>query len=190
MTRSHGRPKQERKLKSMNKPNINKKPWRGAVGLWTIAALAGALLLVTTGVASADYGRAVYQIEVTSNDGIGGGVWLWIALYQDGTGDYAGSDCAGGNNRYLRGEGARPDHGDVTSWYHIGPYTNPCSGETYPDAIVINGVALNGLGGFPTTITVPAAYGHYSSPGTRAFMTLPCPPVCTCGGSTQLQIAP
>jgi hypothetical protein len=37
--------------------------------------------------------------------------------------------------------------------------------------VTISGVVLNGLGGFPTTITVPAGYGHYS--GTLgSFLTL------------------
>src|SRR5206468_7756410 len=108
MTRSHGRPKQEKEIKTMNKPNINKKPWRGAVSLWAIAALAGALLAATSEVARADYGPAVYQIEFRSNDGIGGCVWLWIGLYDDGTGDYAGSVCVGGSNLYRSGLGAGP----------------------------------------------------------------------------------
>src|SRR6266581_3764805 len=92
----------------MNKLNINKKPLRGFVSLCAIAALAGALLATTAGVASADYGPgAVYQIELVAGDNgtswapvgsrgpgaTGGGIWLWIALYPDGTGDYSGSDC-------------------------------------------------------------------------------------------------
>ena len=79
----------------MNKPNIKKKPLRGLVSVCAIAALAGALLATTAGVASADYGPgALYQIELVAGDNgasflpvgqrgappQGGGIWLWIAL--------------------------------------------------------------------------------------------------------------
>src|SRR5207247_1370076 len=60
--------------------------------------------------AAADYGPgAVYQVEITVNEGgpQGGGIWLWLALYPNGTGDYAGSDCG-------HGHGAAADGGDVT----------------------------------------------------------------------------
>lgn len=117
---------------------------------------------------------AIYEIELSANVGSpqGGGVWLWIALYPNGEGDYAGSDCGHG------GAGATSDKGDVT-WHYAG--TNNTS-------VVINGVMLNGLGGFPTTITVPSKYGHYT--GTiGTYLTLPnfIPPFI---GSTQLQVAP
>ncbi len=86
----------------MNKRNIKKKPLRGLVSVSAIAALAAALLATTAGVASAGYGPgALYQIELVAGDngaslqlppgqgGIkgpqGGGIWLWIALYPDGT---------------------------------------------------------------------------------------------------------
>ncbi len=54
--------------------------------------------------------------------------------------------------------------------------------------VVISGVVLNGLGGFPATVTVPAAFGHYT--GTiGSFITLP--PFIPPGiGSSQLQVAP
>jgi hypothetical protein len=54
--------------------------------------------------------------------------------------------------------------------------------------VVISGVVLNGLGGFPATVTVPAAFGHYT--GTiGSFITLPpfIPPTI---GFSQLQVAP
>ena len=166
-------------MKIMNNQNINKKPLRGPIGLWAVAALACALLLTTAGVASADYGQgAVYQIALSANDSgpNGGGVWLWIALYPTdpnnptyGTGDYTGSDCG-------HGLGAVRDMGDVT--WQTGPN----------NTIVISGVVLNGLGGFPTTITVPAAYGHYSGTG-GAFLTLP-PFIPPDAGTSQLQVAP
>lgn len=54
--------------------------------------------------------------------------------------------------------------------------------------MTITGVVLNGLGGFPTTITVHATTGHYS--GTiGSYLTLPAfiPPFI---GTSQLQVAP
>jgi hypothetical protein len=122
--------------------------------------------------ASADYGQGtIYNIELSANAGgpQGGGVWLWIALNKDGTGDYAGSDCGHG------GGGAASDKGDVT-WSSTG------------GTLTISGVVLNGLGGFPTVIGVPAAFGHYT--GTiGSYLTLPAfiPPFV---GNTQLQVAP
>lgn len=118
------------------------------------------------------YGKtAVYQIELSANVSgrHGGGVWLWIELDSNHTGDYKGSDCGHG------GEGAAPDSGDVT-WTDSG------------GTLTITGVTLNGLGGFPTTITVPDTYGHYT--GTvGSYLTLPgfIPPFV---GNTQLQVAP
>jgi hypothetical protein len=54
--------------------------------------------------------------------------------------------------------------------------------------VVINGVVLNGLGGFPATVTVPAAYGHYT--GTLgSYITLP-PFIPANIGNSQLQVAP
>ena len=159
-------------MKIMNKPNTNNSALRGLIGLWAVAALACALLFTTPGVASADYGQgAVYQIALSANVSgpNGGGVWLWIALYPDGTGDYAGSDCG-------HGFGAVRDLGDVT--WQAGPN----------NTIVISGVVLNGLDGFLTTIVVPAAYGHYT--GTiGTFLTLP-PFIPPSAGTSQLQVAP
>ncbi|MFF1881986.1 hypothetical protein ACFVVC_11030 [Pseudarthrobacter sp. NPDC058196] len=121
--------------------------------------------------ASAYGNTAVYQIELSANVSghNGGGVWLWIELDQNGTGDYKGSDCG------HAGQGAAPDSGDVT-WTDTG------------GTLTITGVKLNGLGGFPTTITVPDTYGHYT--GTiGSYLTLPgfIPPFI---GNTQLQVAP
>ena len=115
---------------------------------------------------------AVYQVELSANASgpQGGGLWLWIGLYPNQEGDYAGSDCG-------HGEGATSDKGDV-SWQYTGANN---------DSVEINGVTLNGLGGFPTTITVLARYGHYS--GTiGTFLTLPAflPPFV---GKSQLQVA-
>ncbi|MEE9094949.1 hypothetical protein [Pseudarthrobacter phenanthrenivorans] len=142
-----------------------------ALALWaSLAAVAGGLSLAAP--ASAYGGNAaMYQIEISANISghDGGGVWLWIELDQNGTGDYKGSDCG------HAGQGAVADSGDV--WWTD-------NGTT----LTITGVALNGLGGFPTTITVPDTYGHYT--GTiGSYMTLPgfIPPFI---GNTQLQVAP
>jgi hypothetical protein len=115
----------------------------------------------------------VYQVELSANiPGVqGGGVWLWIGLNPNGTGDYSGSDCGHG------GAGATSDKGDVTWQY-----------SQDRQSVVISGVVLNGLDGFPTTITVPSTYGHYT--GTiGSYLTLPgfIPPFI---GTAQLQVAP
>ena len=117
---------------------------------------------------------SIFQIELSANiSGTqGGGVWLWIGLHPDGNGDYSGADCGHG------GAGAINDKGDAT-WKYTGLNN---------DSVVISGVILNGLAGFPTTITVPSKYGHYT--GTiGTFLTLPgfIPPFV---GNSQLQVAP
>lgn len=136
------------------------------------AALAGAGAVAAASPALADYGQgAAYQVELSANISgrAGGGVWLWIELNRSGTGDYSGSDCGHG------GQGAAPDSGSVT-WTFSG------------NQVVISGVVLNGLGGFPATITVPAADGHYT--GTvGSFITLP-PFIPPGAGTAQLQVAP
>lgn len=138
--------------------------------------------------AAADYGRgAVYQVELSSNlnvpgavpNGIpSGGVWLWFGLYGDHTVDYAGSDCG-------HGIGASSDKGDTT-WYY-----GDRDGTPNPDGdwVVIPGVILNGFGGFPSTVTVPRAYGHYTG-SVGAYMSLPLPPEVASQGFSQLQVAP
>ena len=133
-------------------------------------ALAAGGTVAATSPAWADYGQGgVYQIELSANVSgpQGGGVWLWIELNRNGTGDYQGSDCG-------HGLGAVSDSGNVT-WSVSG------------GQVVISGVVLNGLGG-PATVTVPATYGHYS--GTvGSFITLP--PFIPPGiGNAQLQVAP
>src|ERR1043166_6762475 len=117
---------------------------------------------------------SIYQVELSANiSGTqGGGLWLWIGLHPDGTGDYSGADCGHG------GAGAASDKGDAT-WHYTG--LNDAS-------IEIDGVVLVGLGGFVSTITVPSTYGHYT--GTiGSFITLPgfIPPGI---GFSQLQVAP
>jgi hypothetical protein len=139
----------------------------------TSAMLVGGGTLAAAVPAWADYGPgAVYQIELSANVAgpQGGGVWLWIELNRDGAGDYRGSDCG-------HGLGAVRDSGDV-SW------TLSPSG----DQVIITSVALNGLGGFPATVTVPAKTGHYT--GTvGTFITLPAF-IPAGAGFSQLQVAP
>jgi hypothetical protein len=137
-----------------------------------VIAAGAATLALPAASAFADYGNtAVHQIELSANiSGLhGGGVWLWIELSSNYTADYSGSDCGHG------GAGAASDTGSAT-WTQTG------------GSLVITGVVLNGLGGFPTTITVPAADGHYvGTIGT--YLTLPSfiPPSI---GNSQLEIAP
>ncbi|SRR6266568_4244536 len=137
------------------------------------ALLAGAGTLAAAAPALADYGPgAVYQVELSANVGgpQGGGVWLWFALNSDGTGDYEGSDCG-------HGLGSAHDSGDVT-W----------SIPQGSDQVIITGTTLNGLGGFPATVTVPVKTGHYT--GTvGSFITLPSF-IPAGAGNSQLQVAP
>ena len=139
-------------------------------------AAATATAAIAIAPASAGYGPgAVYQVEITVNEGgpAGGGIWLWLALYPDGTDDYAGSDCG-------HGHGAAADRGDVT-W------------TSANGTLTISGVVLNGfgpLGPVPVTITVPSQYGHYAY-SADAFTTIfsGLPPFIS-GGKGQVQIAP
>jgi hypothetical protein len=147
---------------------------RIATTVLTASALATSALAATAAPAAADYGNdAKYQIELSVNipGPHGGGVWLWYELDRDGGGDYQGSDCGHG------GEGAAHDSGDV-HWSY----------SADDSQIVIQGTVLNGLGGFPSTVTIPADLGHHV--GTdETFMTLP--PFIPSGiGNSQLQVAP
>jgi hypothetical protein len=152
--------------------------------LTSLAAVSAAATVVAVAAApaAADYGRgALYQVEITANEGgpNGGGIWLWIELTPttgsstSGTGDYAGSDCG-------HGHGAAPDRGDV-KW------------SASNGTLTITGVVLNGfgpLGPVPVTISVPSGYGHYAYP-TNAFTSIfaGLPPFLT-GGKAQVQVAP
>src|SRR6266550_3186304 len=105
------------------------KRWRTAAGILATAAIGLTLFAVGVTPAAADYGRgAMYQVEITVNEGgpAGGGIWLWLALYSNVTGDYAGSDCG-------HGHGAAADRGDVT-W------------TSANGMLTITGVVLNGFG--------------------------------------------
>lgn len=136
------------------------------------ATLAGGAAVAAAAPARADYGPgSVYNIELSANlaGPQGGGAWIWIQLQANGTGEYQGSDCGHGLAP------ASPDSGTVT-WSSSG-------GE-----LTISPVVLNGLGGFPATVTAPAAYGHYT--GTLgSFITLP-PFIPGTAGTSQLQVAP
>jgi hypothetical protein len=143
-----------------------------------VATLVGGVTLATAGPAWAYGNNQVYQVELSANISgpAGGGAWLWFGLSSDGTGDYHGSDCGHRNGP------AASDGGNVT-WQVVG------------NQVVISGVVLNGLPnpatgkpGFPATVTVPAAFGHYT--GTiGSFITLP-PFIPPNIGNSQLQVAP
>jgi len=124
-------------------------------------------------VGQAQGGGYLYNVELSANVGgnQGGGVWLWMGLQSGGDVDYAGADCGHG------GVGSTSDKGDAT-WQ----YTSAAH-----DSLEIDGVILNGLNGFPTTVKVPAAYGHYTG-AIGTFLTLPgfIPPNI---GRSNLQVA-
>jgi hypothetical protein len=138
-----------------------------------VPVLAGGLALATAGPAAAYGPTQVYSIHLSANipGKSGGGVWLWFGLNSGGSGDYTGADC-GHNNGH-----AVPDKGNVT-WTSDG--TN----------ITISGVILNGLGGFPATVTVPAATGHYVGTSVSSYITLPLPPPVLASGFSELTVAP
>lgn len=138
------------------------------------AAVAAAGVVGLAAPASADYGPTeVYQIELSVNipGPQGGGMWMWWGLSSDGTGDYHGSDCGHG------GVGATSDAGDV-HWHF----------STDGKQVIINETVLKGLDNYVTTVTIPAARGHYTGTDTT-FETLP--PFIPHGvGFAQLQVAP
>ena len=145
----------------------------------SVAAAAGCLAAALAGGAAtpalADYGTgAQYQVEISANN-VGGvpgdGVWLWIELNRDGSGDYTGSDCihtgpAGVN-------GAAREQGDV-QWSESG------------GQLTITGIGLVG-GQFPVTILVPDRYGHYVG-GSDSFIRDFA--LGQIGGTAQVQVAP
>jgi hypothetical protein len=180
----------------MNKINIKQHARRTSSALAIIGALTvGALFAVPK--AQADYGQgAVYQIALSASNSIpgvgGGGIWLWIALYNDPNhpGDYTGSDCVHGLGVPPH---AFPDNGDVTSWEYSSGTIYDCNNNVVYSGptIVIHGVILNGFEGYETTITIPDVYGHYTG-NLATFLTLPLPPDLACAGRSmsQLQVAP
>jgi hypothetical protein len=143
-----------------------------AAGLMCLAA---ALLAVAAPPALADYGPgAKYQVEISANN-VGGvpgdGVWLWIALNKDGTGDYTGSDCIHTGSGGLNGAGHQ--RGDVT-WTDSG------------GMLIISGVALVDAQ-FPVTVVVPDTYGHYVRASDSVIQGFALGPI---GGTAQVQVAP
>jgi hypothetical protein len=144
---------------------------RSVLALSTAGALAAGMAVSAAAPVAAEYGnQAVYQIEISANltGSTGYGAWLWIELDEDGTGDYAGSDC--GHTPGVEA-GAAPALGDVT-WTRSG------------DTLTISGVTLL-AGTVPVTITVPSAYGHYYYPDTLfPIFGVPIP------GWAQVQVAP
>ncbi|HZD67942.1 MAG TPA: hypothetical protein VFA45_03180 [Actinomycetes bacterium] len=137
--------------------------------------LAAALFAVAAPPALADYGTgAQYQVEISANN-VGGvpgdGVWLWIVLNKDGTGDYTGSDCIHTGSAGLNDAGT--EQGDVT-W-------------TAADGMLtITGVALvDGM--FPVTIVVPDTYGHYVRASDSVIQDFALGQI---GGTAQVQVAP
>jgi hypothetical protein len=150
---------------------------------WVIVAtVAAAAMLGAGGTAVAapsapPGGDAAYQVEISANVGgpNGGGSWYWLELDKDGSGIYAGSDCAHG----VRASGAR----GTLSWDQQG------------DQLVIHGVVYSGLPPFAyEPILVPAAYGHYVEtfadvlPTLTAFLTSVGADVSD--GLVQVQVAP
>jgi len=156
----------------MKMPRISVRS-RLAAAAAAVTLAGGGAALATASPAMAYGPTQVYSIHLSDNipGPNGGGIWLWFGLNSDGTGDYTGSDCGHHNGH------AVPDKGNVT-W------------TTDANQVVISGVALNGLGGFPATVTVPAATGHYL--GTfGTYITLPPFLQGLAGaGFAELQVAP
>jgi hypothetical protein len=143
------------------------------------AAGAGCLAAALTGAAAtpalADYGvGSQYQIEISANN-VGGvpgdGVWLWIELNSNGSGDYTGSDCIHTGPAGLNA--AAHERGDVT-WTDSG------------GTLTISGVGLIG-GQFPVTVVVPDRSGHYTGASDSFIQNFALGPI---GGSAQVQVAP
>jgi hypothetical protein len=159
-----------------------------AVALLVALALVGGLQLGRAKAAAADYGQgAAYQIEISANCvGPGScipsvvkgyGLWLWAELDADHTGDYEAADCGhAGPGGIPSTTGAFHDSGEV-SWAY----------SADGSMIVITGVAIFG-NTVPVTITVPAAYGHYS----RSFAQVLDIPALggALPGWAQVQVAP
>jgi len=160
--------------------------WRGAAVLLVAAALAGGILVRTSGTAHADYGPgAQYQIEISDNcvgpgsciPGVvkGFGIWFWAALYPDGTGDYQAADCGHfGPGNKPGDSGAAHDSGDVTWSYSNGGTT-----------ITIEGAEIFG-NLVPMTIVIPAPFGHYVMPTAQVITVTGFPPL---PGTAQIQVA-
>ena len=143
--------------------------------------MASGLILGSATSSFAAYGNgAQYQIEISDNcNGLqscqvaqGDGVWLWVELNANGTGDYKGADCVHGlpTPNGLT-SGAFHDSGDVT-WTSSG------------GVLTITGVTIIG-GRVPLTITVPSNDGHYQETAAQLFGSTFSVP-----GMAQVQVAP
>lgn len=146
-----------------------------------LSAAAGAGCLgaaLTVGAATpalADYGNsAQFQVEISANN-VGGvpgdGVWLWIELSSNGSGDYTGADCIHTGSAGLNGAGHQ--RGDVT-WTDSG------------GKLTISGVALVDAQ-FPVTVVVPDRYGHYVGASDSFIQNFA---LGSIGGTAQVQVAP
>jgi hypothetical protein len=156
--------------------------WRHTLAMGAAGVLAGVLLLSSTGIARADYGKgAVYQIEISGNcngpttciPGFvqGYGVWLWAELDANGTGNYEAADCGHG-------------YGDNAGFHDSGGVQWGSDGTT----LTITGATIFGPNKVPIIITVPARYGHYAESFAQAIL------VPALGGAlpgwAQVQVAP
>jgi hypothetical protein len=160
--------------------------WRSAAVLLMAVALAGGILVRTSGTAHADYGNgAVYQVEISDNcvgpgtciPGVikGFGIWFWAELDANGTGDYEAADCGHFGPGNVPGvTGAFHDGGDVT-WHFTGNGT-----------IEIDGAAIFG-NTVPMTIVIPAQFGHVVMATSDVITVAGFPPL---PGVAQIQVAP
>lgn len=171
---------------------MSRRWWILVLAVGVVGLLAGCSSSLTDNQAKLkpqDYGAGQqYQVEISLNctskqnclqaqlpPGVGYGVWLWLELNSDGSGDYTGSDCA----HHLGGDtGAFSAAGDLT-------WTDDGSGNLVIDGVVlINGAA-------PVRITVPSKLGHHVLDGADVFDVLSGPfagvPLT---GTTQVQVAP
>lgn len=145
-----------------------------------LATLAIALTFAGTATANASPppgGDALYQVEISANvpGSQGGGSWFWLELDRDGTGVYAGADCA-------HGSPASSAHGALT-W------------EKQGSQLFIHGVQSSDLPPFAyEPIIVPASYGHDVETFAQVFPTLTAfltsVGADVSNGVVQLQVAP
>jgi hypothetical protein len=156
-----------------------------------LVLLAAALAIPTVAFTSGSvfaYGRAdqpLAQLEISGNcdnpsnpfcaNVVGvGGIWLWIEIDANGTGDVAGSGC-GHNVGGPRG-GAESIRGDVT-WEYVDGATAAGYGFAFPTIVdPTNNYYLVWFHGQPLFAT-PVTPGHYAFHPTN-------------GVSLQIQVAP
>jgi hypothetical protein len=142
-----------------------------------MALLAGALAFATLGFTSggvAAYGKAdqpLAQLTFSGNcdnpsfpfcapppAGVGlGGIWTWVEVDANGTGDATGAVC-GHNIAGPRG-GADSLRGDITWWWSQTPQGFPVAMGAPLDPNGYYNVAISGVGVFAWPVT----QGHYSA---------------------------